>query len=160
MPTTAPETRIEADPEVPLIRVVRQFDAPRRNVFRAHVEPDLVAQWLGPRRMKMRIDHYRCVTGGSYRYVHVDPAGQEYGFRGCFHEVRPDELIIQTFTFEGHPDGVALERLVLSELDGGHTHLTVTSLVDSFAARDAMIASGMEDGIRDSYERLEELLGR
>lgn len=160
MPTTAHETSVAADPEVPLIRVVREFDAPRRNVFRAHTEPELVTQWLGPRGLEMRIDHYDCVTGGSYRYLHLDPTGQEYGFRGCFHEVRPHEVIVQTFTFEQVPDGVALERLELSELDGARTLLTVTSLVDSFAARDAMISSGMADGIRESYERLDELLGR
>lgn len=64
---------------------------------------------------------------------------------------------MQTFTFEGAPEGVALERLVLEDL-GGRTRLTVTSLVDSFEARDAMVASGMEVGIRDGYERLDELL--
>jgi uncharacterized protein YndB with AHSA1/START domain len=105
----------------------------------------------------MRIDHYDCRTGGSYRYLHVS-GGDEFGFRGCFHEVRPSELIIQTFTFEGEPDGVALERLVLEDLGDGLTRLTSTSLVDSFATRDAILASGMEEGIRESYERLDELL--
>jgi uncharacterized protein YndB with AHSA1/START domain len=84
----------------------------------------------------MRIDHYDCRTGGSYRYVHSH-GGEEYGFHGCFHEVRPSEHIVQTFTFEGQPDGVALERLVLTDLGGGRTRLTSTSLVDSFADRDA-----------------------
>ncbi len=105
----------------------------------------------------MRIDHYDCRTGGSYRYVHVSD-GQEYGFHGSFHEVRPSDVIVQTFTFEGEPDGVALERLVLEDIGGGRTRLTATSLVESFEARDAVLASGMEDGIRQSYERLDELL--
>jgi len=105
----------------------------------------------------MRIDHYDCRTGGSYRYLHVSD-GIEYGFHGCFHEVRPSELIVQTFTFEGEPDGVALEKLTLEDLGDGRTRLTSTSLVDSFEDRDAMMVSGMEEGVREGYERLDELL--
>ncbi|HEX2023470.1 MAG TPA: SRPBCC family protein [Acidimicrobiales bacterium] len=157
MNTTTRETQITADPDVPLVRITREFDAPPAKVFRAHTDPDLVVQWLGPRDTEMRIDHHDCRTGGSYRYVHVRD-GEEYGFHGCFHEVRPSEVIVQTFTFEGAPDGVALERLVLEDLGNGRTRLTATSLVDSFEARDAVLASGMEDGIRQSYERLDELL--
>ncbi len=155
--TTSRETRIDADPDVPLVRIVRQFDAPPEKVFRAHVEPELLVQWLGPRGLEMRIDHHDCRTGGSYRYVHAR-GSEEYGFRGSFHEVRPTELIVQTFTFEAYPDGVALEKLVLEELDGGRTRLTSTSLVASFEDRDAMLSSGMEDGIQQGYERLDELL--
>jgi uncharacterized protein YndB with AHSA1/START domain len=157
MNTTTRETQITADPDVPLVRITREFDAPPAKVFRAHTDPDLVVQWLGPRGTEMRIDHYDCRTGGSYRYVHVSD-GEEYGFRGCFHEVRPSEVIVQTFTFEGEPDGVALERLVLEDLGDGRTRLTATSLVDSFEGRDAVLASGMQDGLRQSYERLDELL--
>ena len=146
-------------PDVPLVRIVREFDASREQVFRAHVEPELVVQWLGPRRHEMQIDHYDCRTGGSYRYVHVSD-GNEYGFHGCFHEVRPSELIVQTFTYEGQPDEVALERLVLEDLGDGRTRLTATSLVDSFVARDAFVASGMEDGVREGYERLDELFNK
>ncbi|PWW22370.1 uncharacterized protein YndB with AHSA1/START domain [Geodermatophilus normandii] len=159
MTTSTRETRIEADPEVPLIRITREFDAPPAKVFRAHTDPDLVVQWLGPRGLEMRIDHYDCRPGGSYRYVHSDENG-EYAFRGCFHDVRPDELIVQTFTFEGVPDGVALEKLVLEDLGDGRTRLTATSLCDSFADRDAMLASGMEVGVVEGYERLDEVLAR
>ncbi len=157
MTTTTHETEITADAEVPLVRITREFDAPPEKVFRAHTDPDLVVRWLGPRHVQMRIDHYDCRTGGSYRYVHISD-GDEFGFHGSFHEVRPSELIVQTFTFEGDPDGVALERLVLEDLGDGRTRLTATSLVDSFEARDAILASGMEDGLRQSYERLDELL--
>jgi uncharacterized protein YndB with AHSA1/START domain len=150
-------TEIIADTRVPLVRIIREFDAPPEKVFRAHTDPDLFVQWIGPRRHQARIDHYDCRTGGSYRYL-VGSDGQEFGFRGCFHEVRPAELIVQTFTFEGQPDGVALERLMLEDIGGGRTRLTSTSLVDSFEARDAFVASGMEDGVREGYERLDELL--
>jgi len=151
------ETQIAIDPDVPLVRITREFDAPPAKVFRAHTDPELLVQWLGPRSTEMRIAHYDCRTGGSYRYLHSSD-GNEFGFRGCFHEVRPSELIVQTFTFEGFPDGVALERLVLTDLGDGRTRLTATSLVDSFEARDAFLASGMEVGVREGYERLDELL--
>jgi uncharacterized protein YndB with AHSA1/START domain len=153
------ETQIVADPDLPLVRIVREFDASPAKVFRAHTDPGLLVQWLGPRGTEMQIDHYDCRTGGSYRYVHTDD-GEEYGFHGCFHEVRPDELIVQTFTFEGFPEGVALERLVLEDLGNGCTRLTATSLVDSFEGRDAFVASGMEVGVVEGYERLDAVLAR
>ena len=157
MTTSTRETQIVADPDVPLVRITREFDAPREKVFRAHTDPELVVQWQGPNGMEARVDHYDCRTGGSYRYVHVQD-GEEYGFHGSFHEVRPDELIVQTFTFEGFPEGVALERLVLEDLGDGRTRLTATSLVDSFEGRDAFLASGMDTGVREGYERLDALL--
>jgi uncharacterized protein YndB with AHSA1/START domain len=153
------ETQIESDPRVPLVRITREFDAPPSKVFRAHTDPELLVRWMGPRGLEMSVDHYDCRTGGSYRYVHTDENG-EYGFHGCFHEVRPDELIVQTFTFEGMPDGVALEKLVLEDLGDGRTRLTTTSLVDSFEDRDAFVASGMEVGVREGYERLDEVLAQ
>jgi uncharacterized protein YndB with AHSA1/START domain len=159
MTTRTHETEIVSDPRVPLVRITRAFDAPPEKVFRAHTDPELIVQWLGPRRHEMRIDHWDCRTGGSYRYVHSSD-GNEFGFHGCFHEVRPSELIVQTFTFEGQPDGVALERLLFEDLSGSRVRLVATSLVDSFEARDAFVASGMEEGVREGYERLEELLSR
>jgi uncharacterized protein YndB with AHSA1/START domain len=155
--TSTHETEIVADPDVPLVRITRDFDAPPEKVFRAHTDLELVARWMGPRRHDTRIEHFDCRTGGSYRYVMLSD-GNEYGFHGCFHDVRPAELIVQTFTFDGEPDGVALERMVFTDLGGGRTRLTATSLVDSFAGRDAFLASGMESGVREGYERLDELL--
>ncbi|SFP96579.1 Uncharacterized conserved protein YndB, AHSA1/START domain [Geodermatophilus dictyosporus] len=157
MTTSTRETQIVADPDVPLVRITREFDAPPSRVFRAHTDPELLVRWLGPRGLEMRIDSFDCRPGGSYRYVHSDANG-EYAFRGCFHDVRPDELIVQTFTFEGAPDGVALEKLVLEDLGNGRTRLTATSLVDSFEGRDAFLASGMETGVVEGYERLDEVL--
>jgi uncharacterized protein YndB with AHSA1/START domain len=155
---TTHETEIVADKEVPLVRITREFNAPPAKVFRAHTDPELVAQWLGPRSHEIVIDQWDCRNGGSYRFLHRHE-GNEYGFRGCFHEVRPGEVIVQTFMFEDIPDGVALERLEFQDLGDGRTRLVATSLVDSFEARDAFLAGGgMESGARESYERLEELL--
>jgi len=157
--TETREVTITADPKLPLIRIIREFDASRDKVFRAHTDPALVVQWLGPRSTTMHVDRWDCRTGGEYRYVATGADG-EYAFHGSFHEVRPPDVIVQTFTFEGMPDGVALERLALEDLGGGRTRLTATSLVDSFEDRDAMLASGMDVGIREGYEKLDELLAR
>ncbi len=159
MTTTTHETEITVDPDVPLVRIVREFDAPPEKVFRAHVDPDLFVQWIGPDSITTRIDHYDCRTGGSYRYVAVRD-DFEGGFFGAFHEVRENELIVQTFTFEGVPDGVALEKLRLEDLGDGRTRLVATSLCDSFEDRDAMVASGMDTGINEGYRKLDALLAR
>lgn len=155
--TTTNESEITADTEVPLIRITREFDAPPAKVFLAHTDPDLLVQWLGPRNLEMAIDYFDCRTGGSYRYLHRR-GDDEWGFHGSFHEVRPNEVIVQTFTFEAVPDGVALERAQFEALAGGRTRLTVTSLVASFQERDAILASGMDHGVREGYEKLDELL--
>ncbi len=155
--TRTHETEIIVDADVPLVRIIREFDAPPEKVFRAHADPELVVQWLGPRDLTMTVDHFDCRSGGSYRYVHTRD-GEEYGFNGCFHEVRPGELIVQTFAFEGFPDSVALEKVVFEDAGDGRTRLVATSLVDSFESRDAFVASGMESGIKEGYEKLDELL--
>ena len=157
--TTTTGTRIELGTDLPTIRITREFDAPRSKVFRAHTDPDLVRQWLGPRGLEMTVDRWDCRTGGEYRYIHSRD-GEEFAFHGSFHEVRPDQLIVQTFTYEGMPDSVALEKVVLEDLGDGRTRLVATSLGDSFEARDAMVASGMEQGIVEGYERLDEVLAR
>jgi uncharacterized protein YndB with AHSA1/START domain len=158
MTSTACHTEISADPKVPMIRIVREFDAPREKVMRAHTDPDILKQWIGPRDCIVTIDHFNCRTGGSWRYLISDRSGEEQGFRGSFHEVRPSGVIVQTFTWEGMPDGVALERLTLEDLGDGRTRLVATSLVDSFEARDAILASGMDTGVRDGYEKLDAIL--
>jgi uncharacterized protein YndB with AHSA1/START domain len=157
MSTTTRETQIIIDQKVPVVRIIREFDAPVAKVFRAHTDAALFSQWIGPRENETHIDHFDCRTGGSYRYA-SRRKNFEAWFHGSFHEVRPSALIVQTFTFEGMPDGVALERLVFEDLGDGRTRLTATSLVDSFEDRDAFVASGMEKGVREGYERLDELL--
>ncbi|MEQ3549984.1 SRPBCC family protein [Pseudonocardia nematodicida] len=158
MSTTTRETTIEADETLPIIRITREFDAPPERVFAAHVDPDDVVRWLGPHGYTMTLQRWDAETGGGYRYTHVSPDGGEYRFFGSFHEVRPAERIVQTFTFEGFGDSVALETMTLTALDGGRTRITGTSLFDSVAARDAMLASGMETGVVEGYERLDALL--
>lgn len=150
-------TMIEVDPTVPVIRITRDFRGTPDQLFRAHTDPELFRQWVGPDMLRTRIDQWDARTGGSYRYVSVTDDGEEYAFRGCFHEVRPDRLV-QTFTYEGDPDNVALETLRLEGLGDGRTRLRVQSLMDSFEARDAFLASGMEIGVEEGYAKLEKVL--
>jgi uncharacterized protein YndB with AHSA1/START domain len=160
MNTTAnPEVHITASPELPTIDIVREFDAPPAAVFRAHTEPELVKQWLGPRRLTMRIDRWDAQTGGGYRYVHSGEDRTEHHFYGSFHEVRPNERIVQTFTYLGCPDGVSLETATFSDL-GGRTRLHVISVFETKQIRDMALASGMETGVTEGYEQLDELLAR
>ena len=157
MTTTTHETQITADDIVPVIRITREFDALPTMVFRAHADPGLLARWLGPRDLETTIDYFDCRTGGAYRYLQRR-GEDEFGFHGSFHEVRSNEVIVQTFTFEGVPDGVALQRFQFDDLANGRTQLTVTSLVGSFEERAAILASGMDHGVREGYDQLDELL--
>ena len=150
------ETVIEADQKLPVIRMERDFAATPEQLFRAHTDPALFAQWIGPDAACTRIEHWDARTGGSWRFTGTS-GGAEYGFHGCFHEVRPG-LIVQTFTYEGDPDGVALETLWFEDLGGGRTRLRTQSLVDSFENRDAWLRSGMETGVDQGYAKLDRML--
>lgn len=150
-------TTIEADRTVPIIRIAREFRATPEQLFRAHTDAELFQQWVGPDTMRTRIDRWDARTGGGFRYVSITDDGAEYRFRGCFHEVRPDR-IVQTFTFEGEPDAVALETLWFDDLGSGRSRLRTQSLVDSFESRDAWLKSGMETGVDDGYAKLDRML--
>jgi uncharacterized protein YndB with AHSA1/START domain/DNA-binding transcriptional ArsR family regulator len=150
------ETAVEADPTLPVIRMTRDFVATREQLFRAHTDPALFAQWIGPDAMATRIERWDATTGGSWRYTSVRD-GTEYAFHGCFHEVRPDR-IVQTFTFEGDPDGVALTTLWIDDLGDGRTRLRTQMLVDSFEGRDATLRSGMNVGVEEGYAKLERMI--
>ena len=153
---TIAETTIEADKNVPIIRMTRDFSATPAQLLRAHTDPEIYAKWVGPNGMDVRIDEWDARTGGSWRFVNTRD-GEEYSFRGCFHEVSP-ERIVQTFTYEGMPEGVALETLRFEDLGNGRTRLHAQSLVDSFEDRDAWLASGMETGVNEGYAKLDGLL--
>jgi uncharacterized protein YndB with AHSA1/START domain len=137
----------------------REFDAPVQAVFRAHAEPDLVKQWLGPRGIEMQIERWDFRTGGGYRYVHENEHGK-FGFNGVFHTVRENNFVIQTFEFEGARDMVNLEFMTFEDLGGGRTHLNGRSICPNVEARDALLSSGMEGGMTEGYERLDELVAR
>ena len=156
---TQHQTEIEAVPDLPVIRLVREFEAPPERVFRAYVEPELFAQWCGPRSIDTRIDVWDARTGGEWRYTASRARDDfEMGFWGSFHEVRPAERIVQTWAFDGAPDGVSLETITFEAQDGGRCRVVATSIVESMEVRDQMLRSGMDVGVREGYEKLDELL--
>ncbi|KQQ92789.1 polyketide cyclase [Leifsonia sp. Leaf325] len=156
--TTTPDTTIEVDPTLPTIRIVREFDAPRERVFRAWTDPELYARWLGPDDITTEIAQWDARTGGAWRWSNSRDGRELAVFWGSFHEVRLNDRIVQTVTFDEYPDGVCLETILFEDLGDGRTRVTDISLVDSLEARDGMVASGMEHGVIAGYAKLDALL--
>jgi uncharacterized protein YndB with AHSA1/START domain len=154
--TAGGTTTIQAVKDMPAISMTRDFAATPAQLVRAHTDRELFVQWVGPDGMAVEIDYWDARTGGSWRYVNTDN-GEDYAFHGCFHTVRDDRLV-QTFTYEGFPDSVALETMWFEDLGEGRTRLHTQSLFDSYQARDGMLASGMEIGVNEGYAKLEGLL--
>ena len=153
------KTDITAESGIPMIVITREFDAPRDLVYRAYTDPDLLVQWLGPRDLTLTVDRYEVRNGGTWRYVNTDADGNTFGFHGVFHGDPSPDAIVQTFEFEGAPGHVCLQTDTLTERDG-RTLVRTVSAFQSVEDRDAMVAAGMERGVRDSGERLAELLTR
>jgi uncharacterized protein YndB with AHSA1/START domain len=133
------------------------FNAPRQLVFKAYTDPDLIPKWWGPRYLTTTVDKMDVKVGGRWRYVQRDADGNEYAFNGEYREIVPPDRLSYTFEFEGMPGHIVLETVLFEERDG-KTKVTVTSLFRSKEDRDGMLQSGMEEGARDSQERLAELL--
>jgi len=152
------KTRITAPEGLPYVDMEREFDAPKELVHRAHLDADLVKQWLGPRKYEMVIDRFDPRAGGEYRYIHRD-AENEYAFHGVFHSTAIDNMV-QTFEFEGAPGHVSLDTAVIEDADEGRSRIRSHSVFMSVADRDAMVEAGMGDGVEDGYNRLEELLAK
>jgi uncharacterized protein YndB with AHSA1/START domain len=134
-------TTITAQPGEQVVDIERVLDAPIADVYRAYTQPDLIAQWLGPRGYEMEVGKFDLRNGGEWAYVHTSPDGGVFGFHGCFHSVQPHERIIQTFEYEG-----------------GKTRVFGHAVYQSVEDRDAMVASGMAQGVTEGFERLDELL--
>jgi uncharacterized protein YndB with AHSA1/START domain len=153
------KTQIDAPAGVPFVDITREFDAPLELVRRAWTDPDLVKQWLGPRKYEMVIERWEPRAGGAYRYIHRDEAGNEFGFHGVFHSSDPDNMV-QTFEFEGVPGHVSLDKLALEDIGGGRTRAQIHSVYQSLEDRDGMVQAGMGDGVNEGFERLDELLAK
>lgn len=158
--TNQNQTTIFAEPGKQEITITREFDAPRELVFKAITDPKLVPQWWGPRYLTTVVDKMDVRPGGQWRFINRNAEGEEYAFHGVYHEILASERIIDTFEFEGLPETghVTLETMKLEELPGGRTRLTTQSVFQSVIDRDATLQSGMEEGLSDTYNRLEELL--
>jgi uncharacterized protein YndB with AHSA1/START domain len=151
------ELKITAEPGVPQVLTERAFDAPADLIYRAFTEQDLITQWLGPHGYEMKVERYDLRDGGSWRYIHTDPSGNEFAFHGVFHGDPSLDGIVQTFEFEGAPGNVQMDTVTF-ESDGDRTIVRTNSVFQSVEARDAMVQSGMADGMGQGYERLDELL--
>lgn len=160
MAATKNAPTITVEPGKQELFVTREFDAPRELVFRAHTDPDLYARWLGPRGLTTVFDTFEPQSGGRWRFIQRDENGNEFAFRGVNHEVLAPHRIIGTFEFEGLPESghVLLETVTFEELPGGRTRLNAHSVFQSVADRDGMVQSGMETGVVEGYERLDEIL--
>jgi len=158
MTTRTNETTIEADPALPVIRIVREFDAPPERVFRAFTDPEVFVRWLGPTTRSVRLDHWDARSGGSYRYTMLADEAELATFWGSFHEVRQPDRLVQTQSLDGMGDGAILNTLTFEALPGGRTRLTDHTLADSVEGRDAILASGMDEGVIAGYRTLDALL--
>ena len=150
------KTTITAPEGQPFIDMEREFDAPAALVHRAYLEPELVKQWLGPRKYEMVIERWDARDGGSYRYFHKGEDGS-HGFRGVFHSMAIDNLV-QTFEYDGAPGHVSLDTQKIEDLPGGRSRMASHSVFLSVADRDAMVEAGMGSGVEEGYLRLDELL--
>lgn len=158
----ANKTEIKAEPGKQELFITREFEAPRDLVFKAYTDPDILVQWLGPRNLKMKIEKHAAKAGESYRFIHSDESGNEFAFNGVCHEFTAPERLIRTFEFEGLPEPghVSLETAIFEELPGNRTRVTAQSVFKSVADRDGMIASGMERGVNEGFERLDEVFAK
>ncbi len=152
--------KITVEPGKQEMFIEREFDAPRGLVFKAFTDPEIYVQWIGPRGLTTTLETFEPRNGGSWRYIQKDPDGNEFAFHGVNHEVLSPERIIGTFEFEGLPEKghVILQTARFEELPGNRTKITSQSVFQSVEDRDGMLKSGMEEGVNDSYERLDELL--
>ena len=155
----ANKTTVTAEPGKQELFIIREFDAPRDLVFKAHTDPELYIKWVGPHGMTMTIEKWESRDGGSYKFTHKRD-GHKYAFFGVNHEILAPERIIGTFEFDGLPERghVILGTTKFEELPGDRARLVHQSVFQSVADRDGMVQSGMERGVTDGYEKLDELL--
>ena len=151
------KTTVIAHPNEPNITITRWFEAPARLVFEATSKPELLRRWWGPHDSQMTVCEIDFRVGGSYRYVLRTKDGHEAGFRGEYREIVPYTKIVDTFIYDPYPDAPAVQNVTLDE-QGGRTKLTIFSVYPSPAIRDAVIASGMERGLRETHDRLDAVL--
>jgi uncharacterized protein YndB with AHSA1/START domain len=155
--TESDRTGIIAEPGKQEIVITRFFDAPRKAVFEAYTDPGLIPEWWGPKSFTTIVDRMDVRPGGTWRFVQRDAAGNEYAFHGVYHDVLSPERLVATFEFEGAPGHVSLETATFEEYDG-RTRLTGTSVFQTVADRDEMLREGMEEGVKETMDRLADLL--
>lgn len=154
--TTMAKTEFVIKPGVQEITLIREFDAPRDLVFKVMMDPNAIPKWWGPRAYWTKVDKMDARSGGSWRFIHGDNKGNEYGFHGVYHLVEPNR-VIQTFEFEGVPGRPSLETMTLEDI-GGRTRMVTHSVFLSQQDRDGVVQSGMQTGAEETHDRLAELV--
>ena len=157
----ANKTVVTAEPDKQELFITREFDALRELVFRAHTDPELYVQWVGPNDLEMTIQKLDAKDGGTFEFTHKR-GDHSYRFFGSYHEVMEPERIVGTFEFDGLPERghVIMGKTTFEELPNGRTKLVHQSVFFSVADRDGMVQSGMERGVSEGYEKLDQLIVR
>jgi uncharacterized protein YndB with AHSA1/START domain len=138
------------------IVITREFDAPKHLVFQAWTTPELVKRWWSGQRGQMTVAEIDLRVGGAWRYVMVAEGGFEVAFHGEYHEITPDERLVWTEVYEGMPEGQAVNTATFVEAEG-RTTLTVVMQLGSREERDAIIDTGMEGGMQEGMDLLEQV---
>jgi uncharacterized protein YndB with AHSA1/START domain len=151
------KTTLIAEPGKQELTLMRVFDAPPERLFEVMTDPKAIPEWWGPRDLATTVEEMDPRRGGTWRFIQRDAGGNEFGFRGVYHDVTPAERVVQTFEFEGMPGHVLLETMTFEPHEGG-TKVVTTSVFQSLEDRDGMLQSGMEDGARETWDRLAEIV--
>jgi uncharacterized protein YndB with AHSA1/START domain len=159
MQATTQETSLTTPSEREAV-LVRVFAAPREVVFKTVLDPDLIPDWWGPKRLSVRVDQMEVKPGGAWRFVLRDSASRVFSFHGAFREIRPPERVTYTFECEGLPGHEVLETIEFEDLGGERTRVAFTSLFDSQVDRDQAMRWGIRDGGLETAARLARLLTR
>ncbi len=159
---TKNKTVVTVEPGKQDLLITREFDAPRELVFKAYTDAELYKQWIGPRGLKTDIQVFEMWRGGSWRFVQTGTDGKEYTFHGVNHEIVAPERLISTFEYEPLPEKghVSMAIAEFEPLPGYRTRVREQQVFRSVEDRDGMVQSGMEEGVNEGYERLDELLER
>jgi len=138
----------------------RVLDAPVEAVWRVCTDPTLIPEWWGPRHLTTTVDKMDFQVGGVWRYVQVDPDGNVHAFNGVYKEIEPPTRLAYTFEYEPMAGHISVDTITFEELPNGKTKMTSVTTLDSIEDLEGMLASGMEGGAVETWDRLEELLER
>lgn len=149
------KTKINAEPGKQDLTITREFELPVELLFQAHVEPEIVEQWMGTKVLKLEGKKH-----GSYQFETTDPKGNKYRFNGAIHELNLNRKIVRTFEMENMPMGVQLEFYEFEKLTDGTSKLNMHVIYESAAQRDQVLKMGMTQGINMAHNRLQDVAGK
>jgi uncharacterized protein YndB with AHSA1/START domain len=150
-----PKTKIAAEDGKQELVITREFDLPLELLFKAHVEPEIVEQWMGTKVLKLESKKH-----GSYQFETTDPQGNKHGFNGVIHEFSPNRKITRTFEMENTPFGVQLEFLEFEQLTDDTSKLNIHTIFKSVAHRDQILQLPFAQGINMAHNRLQDIVSK